>query len=208
LGDEQKVGGHDYYDRIAVRVLSESAFEITETLAGRPAARSRYTVSPDGGTLTVDFTDFRGEQPVTGVLTERRVGPAAFAGTHAASGQWRPVQVDLPDIARTVSLESTADGLKMAWNGLGVVAKFDGNHYPVLGDPGHTLVSLSRPAPNVIERTDRRRGKIQDFMQITVAGDGKILQVVDRDARNTRMSYTLDKQSCQGSTVDRACAVR
>lgn len=64
-------------------------------------------------------------------------------------------------MTRTVSYESTPDGLKMSdTNGVSYDAKFDGKSYLTVGDPGHTMVTLQRLDPNTIDETDKRDGKI------------------------------------------------
>jgi hypothetical protein len=94
-----------------------------------------------------------------------------------------------------VKYESTADGLKMAWNGQSYDAKFDGKEYPIKNDPAETTVSLKRIDANTIQETDRRGGKVIDIIRMAASADGKTLSVEDADqVRNTKMTYTMMKQ--------------
>ncbi len=66
----------------------------------------------------------------------------------------------------------------------------------MIGDIGHTMVSVKRIGPNTIEETDRRDGKIVAVIRVTVAADGKTSEFVVHDRRNgTTSTYTLRKQS-------------
>jgi hypothetical protein len=194
-GSDQSVTGHDYYDSVAVRVVSPTSIEITNKRAGKPAVSVTYSVSDGGAMLTGEFTDYSGSKPFNGTFTEKRVG-AAPAGAHAVSGAWQTDKlVDMAEIGRAVTYAMTADSFKMEWNGQSYDAKFDGNEYPVNGDPGKTVVSLKRIGSDTVEETDQRGGKVTDIIRYTVSGDGKSIHVVDTDPiHETRVQYILDKQ--------------
>jgi hypothetical protein len=194
-GSDQAVSGHDYYDAVAVRVVSPTSIEITNKRAGKLIATVSYSVSDGGAMLNGKFTDYTGAQPVSGSFTEKRVGPAP-AGAHATSGAWQTDKVtDMADVGRSVTYVMSADGLKMSYNGQSYDAKFDGKDYPILGDPGNTVVTVKRVGSDTLEETDKRDGKVTDIVRSSVSGDGKTLHVVDTDPiHETRTSYTMDKQ--------------
>src|ERR1700746_2723204 len=50
-GSDQKVKGHDYYDTVAVTVVSPSSIHIIEKKDGKRAAAFIYEVSTNGNTL-------------------------------------------------------------------------------------------------------------------------------------------------------------
>jgi butyrate kinase len=194
-GSDQSVTGHDYFDSVAVRVVSPTSFEMTNKRAGKTVVTVSYAVSDGGALLNGKFTDYTGAQPVSGNFSEKRVGPAP-AGAHAASGSWQTEKLtELSDVGRAVTYAMTADALKMTYNGQSYEAKFDGNDYPIAGDPGKTVVSVKRLGADTIEETDKRDGKVTDIIRTTVSGDGKTLHVVDNDPiHETRMEYIADKQ--------------
>jgi hypothetical protein len=194
-GSDQSVTGHDYYDSVAVRVVSPTSLEITNKRAGKHALTVTYLVSDGGAMLTGKFMDYNGAQPFNGTFTEKRVG-AAPAGAHATSGSWQTDKiVDVADVGRVVTYAMTADSFTMNWNGQSYDAKFDGKDYPVVGDPGKTVVSLKRVGSDTIEEIDKRAGKVTDIIRSTVSGDGKTIHVVDTDpVHETRTEYILDKQ--------------
>ena len=194
-GSDQSVSGHDYYDSVAVRIVNPTSIEIINKRAGKPAAVMTYTVSDGGAMLTAKFTDYSGAQPVSGTVTEKRVG-AAPVGAHPVSGSWQTDKLlDIAEAGRAVTYSMSADALSMSWNGQSYEASFDGKDYPVSGDPGKTVVSLKRVGSDTIEETDMRAGKVTDIIRSTVSGDGKTIHVVDTDpVHETRTEYILDKQ--------------
>jgi hypothetical protein len=194
-GSDQKVEGHDYYDTVAVTVVSPSALHIVEKKGGKLANTFSYEVSTDGNTLTVKFQDYAGSQMATGTFTETRRA-AAPPGSHRASGSWQPGPLqDANDAARTVAYQMTNDQFSMHWNGQSYNAKFDGKEYPVHNDPGNTVVKLKKLNDHTVEETDSRQGKVTDEIRLAAAGDGKTIEVTDNDVVHHQITtYTLDKQ--------------
>jgi hypothetical protein len=194
-GSEQPVPEHDYLDHQSVKVLGPSSIELTDKKGGKVMGTMTMTVSADGSKLTGKFTSYVGDKPFDGGFTEKRVGPGA-SGAHAISGSWQTDSMtDMSDVARTVTLQSTPNGLKMMWNGQTTDAKFDGKEYPTVGDPGKTMVTLKKISDTQIEETDRRRGKVFDIVVWSVAADGKTINCVDTDpVHGTKTTYIVEKQ--------------
>lgn len=201
-GSDQTVKGHVYYDTVAVRELSRLSIEVLEKLNGKPSGKVTLAVSTDGSTLTLNFKDFTGPHVTAGSMTERRIGPAAFPGTHAISGSWRPADAELTDLCPAallpdrsrLRLESTAEGLTASWNHSTFSAPFDGKPYPVAGDPGEATVSLARTAPNIIEETVARQGRFWALMRLTLSGDGTTVLVEQRTLTQIGATYLLEHQ--------------
>jgi hypothetical protein len=194
-GTDQKVSGHDYYDTIAIKIVSDHALQTTRKKGGKIMGTDAASVSADGRTLTEEWVDYSGTKPAKGTNGSRRL-TAGPTGSHAISGTWQQDQFSgASDSLVTVKYESTADGLKMLWNGQSYDAKFDGKEYPITNDPGNTMVSLKRIDANTIEETDRRGGKVTDIIRTVAAADGKSASVEDADqVHNTKMTYTMMKQ--------------
>ena len=196
-GTDQKTTGHPYYDTIAVHVVNASSIEIIQKKDGKVMSAKTETVSADGNTLNDKFTDTTGTKPVTGEVTSTRVGQGPV-GSHAVSGSWRTSKVNtVSSNGLTVTYQGTADGLKMSDpNGNSYDAKFDGQDYPIQGDPGHTMVSLKRIGNDTIEETDKRDGKVVGINRMTVSKDGKSIAVEYTDKQHdTKTTYTMEKQS-------------
>ncbi len=194
-GTDQKVTGHPYYDTIAVTVLSPASVRRVEKQAGKVVYEFTDTVSADGKTLTTKVTDHTGERTAKASFTATRVasGPA---GAHAISGSWLGGPLSgADDTATTVHYAMTAEGFSMTWNGQSYEAKFDGKQYPVVGDPGHTMVKLRKIDDNNVEETDYRMGKVTDEVHLAAASNGKTVQVTDKDVQHGQTTtFELDKQ--------------
>ncbi len=194
-GTDQAVPPQEYRDHAAVKILSAASIEVTEKKGGRVMVIMTENVAADGSKLTGTFTNYFGAAPVTGAYTEKRVAPGP-QGAHPISGAWMQDSIgSMSDAARTITLQSTLNGLKMSWNGQVTDAKFDGNAYPTNGDLGNTMVTLKKLSANQFEETDRRGGKVVDVTVWTVAADGKTLTSVDSDLNHeTKTSMVFDKQ--------------
>jgi hypothetical protein len=194
-GNDHAVTGHDYYDTVAVVVLSPSAIQVIQKLKGKQIGTVSYTASTDGNTLTGKFQDYSGTQVATGSFTETRraAGPP---GSHAVSGSWQPGPLTQGnDALRTVAYQMTNDQFSMHWNGQSYNAKFDGKEYPIHNDPGGTVVTLKKVNDNTVEETDHRQGKVTDEIRLAAASDGKSIEVTDNDVIHHQITtFTLDKQ--------------
>jgi hypothetical protein len=194
-GVDHKVAGQDTYDSKTVKVVDPKTVEVTNKLAGKVVGTATRTVSADGATLTVKFTDYSGAKPATGTFTEKRVAAAA-PGAHAISGSWQAGQMgEANDAMRTVSYEMKGDHFIMHWNGQSYDAKFDGKEYPITGDLTQTVVTLKRIDDNTVEETDHRMGKVTDQIRLAASKDGKTVDVTDKDVlRGQTITYTLQKE--------------
>src|SRR5450759_1264392 len=89
-GQDQKVTGDPYHDTVSIKIVDDRTIEETDKKDGKIVTTTKVTVSPDGNTATVVFTDrsATNAEPVTGKGEATRVskGPA---GSHAISGSWR-----------------------------------------------------------------------------------------------------------------------
>jgi len=68
-----------------------------------------------------------------------------------------------------------------------------GKEYPIVGDPGHTRVSLKRLDDNTVEEIDHRQGKVVDEIRLAAAKDGKTVQVTDKDMATARRRPTRSR---------------
>jgi hypothetical protein len=183
-GQDQKVTGHPYFDTLSVKVIDDRTIEMTQKKDGKINATSKWTVSPDGNTLAVAFSDSSATNadPVKGAGESTRVakGPA---GSHAFSGSWRSTKIDnISDNALLVTFKLEGDTFSMSNpTGQSYTAKLDGTDAPYKGDPGTTSVSVKQMGKNTIEETDKRDGKVIGVVRITVAPDGKTLTIAVSD---------------------------
>src|SRR5216683_2146454 len=128
-GQDQKVGGHPYYDTKSVKVVDDRTIEETDKKNGKVVVTSKTWVSADGNTLMFEFTDSSATNadPVTGKGEAMRVakGPE---GSHAISGSWRASKMDaISDNGVLFTYKVAGDSLTMTTpTGQSYTAKLDG----------------------------------------------------------------------------------
>ena len=168
-GAMHAVTGRPYADHISIKADDDHHVSRTSQKDGKTTGTAKYSVSPDGNTLTVDFDDMTGSKPVTGSYTETRVAPAP-AGAHAVSGSWKQASYNkVSDEGLTVTFKMDSDMLHMTnLTGQSYDAKLDGSDTPIKGDIGGTTASVTRSGDSIVE-TDKRGGKIISVTTMTLA---------------------------------------
>jgi hypothetical protein len=191
------VTGRPYADSMAIKV--DDAHDVTRTAkkANRVTGEGKYSVSADGNTLTINFSDSStpNAPPVTGSLIETRVAPAP-AGAHAISGSWKPAKYgSVSDEALTVTYKLDGDTLHMSSAGQSYDAKLDGSDAPIKGDIGGTVVSVHQGADGSITETDKRDGKVISVTTLTPSSDGKLSVSSEDKVRGSTSTSVANKQS-------------
>ena len=197
-GQDQKVTGHPYYETTSIRVVDDRTIEETQKKSGKVVATSKSSVSADGKTLTVEFSDSSASStgPVTGKWQATRVA-SGLAGSHAISGSWRTTRMEtMSDNGLLFTYKVSGDSLTMTTpTGQSYTAKLDGTDAPYHGDPGTTSVSVKKTGPRTLEETDKRDGKVVGVARMTVSADGKKMTIaVDDKLHGTHSDFTATKQ--------------
>lgn len=196
-GQFQPVTGHPYFDMQKVTVIDDRHVSTEEQKSGKPASDGKWTVSEDGSSLTIAWTDYSNPAggPVSGTSSFTRVGKAP-AGANAISGSWRQAKLDIATAdAMLFTYKTSGDSIAMTTpTGQSYNAKLDGKQVPYVGDPGTTTVSLKRTGDS-IEETDYRDGKVIAVGKSTVSPDGKTMTTeVDDKLHGTKATYIATKQ--------------
>jgi len=193
-GSEQRVIGNPRFDTIAVRELDASSVDFTFKKEGKPTFACTETVSPDGNTMTEEFTETPTLQKVTGHAMFVRVSKGPV-GSHVLSGSWQMRTVRNTSIAGPITTyQVTSDGLKASAGAVSFDARFDGKGYPIQGDPSQT-VSLKLIGDDTIEETYKQDGKVLRVTLTTVSKDGKSIRVESIDKqRGATMKYTAERR--------------
>jgi hypothetical protein len=197
-GTDQVVQGAKDYDTMAAKVVDSRTVEFTDKKGGKVTSRAKLTVSPDGQTLSLDFTSYpvASPQPVTGKVAYTRVGGGP-AGSHAISGSWRIQKVaDISENALTTTIKSTPEGIDYSTStGESYEGKYDGKDYPVKGVPPGYTVSLKKEDARTVVSTVKRDGKIVEVSAMTISADGKTASVkVENKLQGTTTTYKAMKQ--------------
>jgi hypothetical protein len=197
-GQNQTVSGDPYRDTVAIKVISEHEIQETDKKNGKTVATVTTTVSPDGNTLTGEFSDSSNSNaaPVIGKGEATRVakGPA---GSNAISGSWRTTKYEtLSENAITWTYKVSGDELSMTNpTGQSYTAKLNGTEAPYKGDPGTTGVSVKMTGKDTLEETDKRGDKVISVSKTTLAPDGKTAKIeVEDKLRGTSIQFVAEKQ--------------
>jgi len=196
-GADHPVKDHPYSDAIAVTIVDSHTVKATYKKGGKVTGLETLTVAEDGKSLSDLYEDHTESTPMSYRTRYERVAPAP-AGAHALSGSWRATKMEsVSENGTTFMLTMTAVGMTSKdMNGVGYEAKFDGKDYPMVGDMAHTMVSVKRIDDRTFEETDKRDGKVETVLRMTVAADGKTAQYVMEDRRHgTTGRGTLHKKT-------------
>lgn len=197
-GHDQNVSGHPYYDTMSIKIIDARSIATTRNKNGKTVSTDKMTVTADGSTASLEFTDSSATNadPVTGTVEMSRVanGPA---GSHAISGSWRTTKLaNISNNGITLTYKTQGDILSMTTpTGQSYATKLDGTDAPYKGDPGTTSVSVKLIDKNTFEETDKRGGKVISVARMVVAANGKTLTiVVDDKLHGTTAQYVAEKQ--------------
>jgi hypothetical protein len=186
-----------YADSDSVKVNDARTITETSKKGGKQVGETTYSVSPDGNTLTIKFTDTSAPgSAAKGEVTETRVGPAP-AGAHATSGQWKPTKLaNFNDAALTFTVNVNGDTYQSSSpDGTSYEAKIGGGDVPVKGDIAGTTVSVTKLGDNSYKVTRKRNGKVVGDTTYTVGADGKMTGVGHNAESGSTTKWVATKQS-------------
>lgn len=196
-GQFHPITNDPYSDAMSVRVIDARTVARQYRQGEVVVAESTDTISADGQQREYAFTDRSNANgtPVTGRTISRRVadGPA---GAHALSGGWQVIRYEgFSDEVLRISLRVDGDTLHMT-SPLGErsAARFNGPSVPVEGDSSGLTVAVIRADPSTIVQIGKRNGQVVDVTTMSVAPDGRTLDIVSQDAETgATMSYRARK---------------
>jgi len=196
-GTDQNVTGHPYFNTVSVKIIDDHNVEITSKRDGKVVFTEKDSISPDGNTLTANWTDTGQPSggPQTGTGAAKRVAKAP-AGAHLLSGSWRTEKAEMSAESLTWTYKVSGNELTMTNpTGQSYTAKLDGTDAPYKGDPGTTSVSVKMLGKDTLEETDKRDGKVIYITRMTVAPGGKSAKIfVDDKLHGTTMAGEAQKQ--------------
>lgn len=172
-----------FADELMVAVVDKNTIRQASRKGGKEVGESTFTVSPDGKTLTIAFTDKSAPSGVTtGKNVWTRVAPAP-AGAHAVSGKWKQTGVaDMSANALELTLKDSGKALTLSTpTGIGFSAPYGGSAVAITGDTGGTKAAMKRVSADTLVETDTRGGKVVSITTYTLSKDGKSLVVSTDD---------------------------
>jgi hypothetical protein len=197
-GKYHKVTGNPYYDSVSIKVISDRSITESDKKSGKTVATTTTTISADGRTMKVEFSDNgnTSAQPMTGTAVATRIAPGP-AGSHAISGSWKMSRMEnVSEGASMITFRVEGGNLDRSNpTGQSYTAKLDGSEAPFKGDPGQTSVSVRQIDKNTIEETDKRDGKVIGVQRFEITPDGKTIHITVHDMlKNTTTTASATKQ--------------
>jgi len=159
-----------YGSTLAVSVDAPDSWKVVRKNNGKVTIIGLWKVSPDGKTLTDNFTGFRAD----GTTSNLHYIYQRTAGT------WESVETDVNSKYEIEIQRFEGDGLSFinASAQMTQSLKFDGKDYAASGKVPEGLASSGRRiSEHAVERTDKIKGKTLYTQQIEVSPDGKTLTV-------------------------------
>jgi len=182
-GTDQKVTGDPYSDTLAVKMIDDRNIELTSKKDGKVVGTAKESVSSDGTTLTVNWTNsvYQSAGTQSGSFTEKCMAKGPV-GANLISGSWRTQKAEFPAAFLTWTYKVNGNELiRTSPVGEGYTAKLDGTDAPWKGNPGITSVSVKMLAKDTLEETTKRDGKVIGIAKDTISADGKTMKWVFED---------------------------
>ncbi|HMB83360.1 MAG TPA: hypothetical protein VKI40_04835 [Terriglobales bacterium] len=197
-GRDRKITGEPCFDTVRLKVVDDWTTVETDKRNGKTVGTSKMTVSSDGNSATVDWTEscnVNGDvDSETFILSRVTKGPR---GSHAVSGSWQILKrVSLSENALVVTLKLEGDTFSFADpTGQSYSARLDGTETPFKGDLSNTMVSVKRIGENTIEEIDKHDGKVVEVTRFTPSADGETMTVsMENKVKETTRQFVLHKQ--------------
>lgn len=164
---------------LAITVQDADNWKVIRKTDGRITIIGLWQLSPDGKTLTDNFTGYHTNGTTTNLhyIYQRIAGPDVADGGSRFAGTWESTTEDLHSTYEMEIKPFQNGGLSFTNVAAQVTQnlQFDGKDYPGTNVPAGYTSSGSRIGDRAVERVDKINGKTLYTQQIEVSGDGKTL---------------------------------
>jgi hypothetical protein len=161
----------------AVTVLSPNQWKVVRKTGGRMTISAIWDLSPDGNTLTDNFTGYRADGSTSNLLYKysRAEGGSGFAGTRESTSE----QVNSSYEMQVQTFDDSGLSFINPAQKTTKSINFDGKDYAAKGPnlPAGYATSGRRLGDRAVELTDKINSKILDTQQVEVSEDGKTLTI-------------------------------
>jgi hypothetical protein len=173
-------------DELMMSIVDEKTIQFASRFKGEDTGKSTWNISEDGKTLTVDWTEFGPGGVSTGKSGLIRVA-AGPAGSHPASGEWKPESVsEMSEESRTITVTENGTTFTVSGMGDGYTATLGGEPVPLEGSRSGVMVAVVKTGDNSYRETFTRNGETVGTTDWTV--DGNVLTAVSVDPRDNSKS--------------------
>lgn len=169
-------------DSQKVEIVDDRTVKFSSRLGDKELGGATWTVSEDGQSATAEWTNLRGDTPVTGKTMYTRTAAGAD-GAHAMSGEWTVSDIaEINDEGLTFTYSLDGESLTSSGNGESWTATFGGPPVAIEGDESGVMVAVERLSENSFRETYSRDGETLSSSDITI--DGNTLSGVSSGARD------------------------
>ena len=180
-------------DSQMIEVVDERTVKFASRLNGEDMGSSTLTISEDGNSAVMEWTDLSGDAPVNGKFSMTRTA-AGPEGSHAMSGKWAVADIESMDEAGLrYSVALDGDMMTNSGNGQSWTAQLGGEPVAIEGDNAGTMVAGEKTGDNGYRETYSRDGEVLSVAEITIEGD--TLSGKSTDARDgSVVTWTATRQ--------------
>ena len=158
-------------DGVKIAMVDDNTVTSETRKGDKQLGESTWTVSEDGQTMTVNWTNMSGEEVVEGSTMYERVA-AGPDGSHVASGQWKTVGVgEMSDAGLMVTYEVDGDTVTYKGNGSSYTATLGGDAVPLEGENAMGTIKIEKTGENTYRETYMRDGEVRGMLDLTIEGD-------------------------------------
>jgi len=180
-------------DNLKVTIVDDSTLESSSRKGEEVLGESVWNVSEDGQTMTLSWTNFRGDETTNGSTTYARAS-AGPDGSHAVSGEWTVSQLgEMSDAAVTWTYTIDGDTITSTGNSGGYTATLGGDPVTPEDDDTGRVLAVEKTGKNSYRETYSRDGEVINVLDLTV--DGDTLSGVSTDPRDgSTVRWTATRQ--------------
>ncbi|QZD86240.1 hypothetical protein [Qipengyuania psychrotolerans] len=180
-------------DSQKLEIIDDNTVKFASRLGDKELGSSTLTISEDGQSATIDYTDLSGDTPVNGqtMFTRTAAGPE---GSHAMSGEWTVSDIgNIDDAGLMFSFALDGDTITSSGNGSGYTAALGGEPVAVEGSNSNTMVAVEKTGANSYRETYSRDGETLSTTEMVVEGD--TISATSTDARDgSKVTWTASRQ--------------
>lgn len=189
--------GRPYADEVAVTLIDATTAKVAQRQKGKDIGESVNRLSADGNTLMRDWKSVGANGSIsTGTDTLARTAPTP-AGAHALAGSWQMTKTESSSqgvFEQTFKMHGDMLHLSTP-DGESYQAKLGGPAVPIKGDRAGTMVKVAKVGERGFTETGIRDGKPVYVMTLTVAADGKSVDVANENKlTNSTTKFVAYKQ--------------
>lgn len=174
-----------------IEVVDDFTVKSAARRGDKDLGNSTWTVSEDGQSMTIEWTNLDGDEPTSGSTTYARAD-AGPEGSHAVSGGWTVSEIgEMSDAALTFSYTLDGDQYGSSGNGDSFTATLGGDPVAIEGSESNVMVAVEQTGDNSYRETYSRDGEVISVVDLTIDGDTMSAESTDpRDGGVVRWTAT------------------